>query len=151
MDQSSPARTPAHLWIVGILALLLNGFACFEYIMARTQGAAYINKMMPDVDADAYMAYIDGFPIWASLGWGLGVWTGLAGSILLLMRHRLAVPALALSFIGAILGLGYQIVNPSRVTGMDPTMSLVAPIAIIAFTLFLVLYARAMRAKGVLR
>ena len=34
---------------------------------------------------------------------------GLIGSVLLLMRHRWAVPALGLSFLGAVLGLGYQI------------------------------------------
>lgn len=150
MEQAA-TKTPVHLWIAGGLSLLLNGFACYEYVMARTSGAAYVEKMMPDVDATAYMAYIDGFPIWASFGWGLGVWAGLIGSILLLLRHRLAVPALALSFIGAILGLGYQIANPSGVAGMDPTMSQVAPIGILAFTLFMLVYARAMAAKGVLR
>lgn len=151
MMETTTNKAPIHLWIVGILSLLLNGFACVEYFMTRTQGAAYIQKMMPDVDSTAYMAYIDAFPIWASVGWGLGVWTGLAGSILLLARHRFAVPALLLSFVGAILGLGYQIANPSGVGGMNPTMSQVAPLAIIAFTLFVFLYARAMRIKGVLR
>ena len=34
---------------------------------------------------------------------------GLVGSVLLLMRHRWAVPALGLSFLGAVVGLGYQI------------------------------------------
>lgn len=150
-ETSGTIRTPVHLWIVGALGLILNGFACFEYVMTRTRGAAYVQQTMPDVDAPAYMDYINGFPIWASFGWGLGVWAGLAGSILLLMRHRLAVPALALSFIGALLGLGYQILYPSGVAGMNPTLSQVAPIAVLIFVLFLFLYARAMRAKGVLR
>ena len=60
--------------------------------MTRTQGAAYIESMMPGIDADAMMAYIDSFPIWVSFAWGLGVWAGLAGSLMLLMRHRWAAP-----------------------------------------------------------
>lgn len=144
-------KAPIHLWIVGILSALWNAFGCYEYAMTRTRGAAYIKSMMPDVDADAYMAYINNFPIWASFGWGLGVWTALAGTILLLMRHRWAVAAFGLSLIGAILGLGYQIMNPAKVQGMDPAMSKIAPIMVIGFCLFLYFYARAMRSRGVLR
>lgn len=145
------ARTPVHLWIVAALSALWNGFGCYEYVMTRTQGATYIKSMMPDVDADAYMAYINGFPIWASFGWGLGVWTALLGTILLILRNKLAVPAFGLSLIGAVLGLGYQIANPVKLSGMDPTMSIVAPIMVIGFCLFLYFYSRAMRARGVLR
>ena len=69
-------RTPIHLWIVGALALLWNAFGCYNYLMTRTKGAAYIKSMMPSIDGDAFMAYVNAFPIWASIGWGLGVWSG---------------------------------------------------------------------------
>jgi len=143
--------TPKHLWIVGGLATLWNGFGCYEYLMTRTQGAAYIKSMMPDVEAGAYMAYIDGFPLWASVGWALGVWGGLAGSILLLMRNRHAVLAYGLSLVGAVLGMGYQLMTPANVAGMDPTMSAIAPWLVIGIAVLLLLYARSMRAKSVLR
>jgi hypothetical protein len=106
---------------------------------------------MSDVDADGYMAYINNFPIWASIGWGLGVWGALAGSVLLLMRHRWAVPAFIISLIGAILGMGYQVINPTDVTGMDPTMNAVMPWIIIGVAALLAWYAWRQRANGVLR
>ena len=149
--ETAVGTSPKHLWIVGGLATLWNAFGCYEYLMTRTRGAEYIKSMMQDVDADAYMAYINGFPLWASFGWGLGVWGGLAGSILLLMRHRLAVLALGLSLVGAVLGMGYQMMSPANVAGMDESMSAIAPILVIGIALGLFLYARAMRAKGVLR
>ena len=90
MDNTT-AKPPIHLWIVGGLATLWNGFGCFDYLMTRTRGTAYIESMMHTDDGEAIMAYINGFPIWAAAGWGLGVWGGLAGAILLLMRHRWAV------------------------------------------------------------
>ena len=34
------------------------------------------------------LACIDSLPIYALIGWGLGVWMGLLGSILLLLRSR---------------------------------------------------------------
>ena len=33
MQQAVSARAPAHLWIVGILALLWNCFGCYDYLM----------------------------------------------------------------------------------------------------------------------
>lgn len=151
MEHSVGAKAPAHLWIVGALALLWNGFGAFDYVMTRTKGATYVESMMPGTDGDAFMAYVDGFPLWASIGWGLGVWLGLLGAILLLMRHRLAVIALGLSLAGAILGIGYQLINPADLPGMDSGFNAVAPYLIIAIALALYLYARSLLAKGLLR
>src|SRR5215207_1093491 len=105
MDETVTAKAPAHLWIVGALALLWNGFGAYDYLMTRTKGADYVETMMPGT-GDAVVSYINSFPIWVSFGWGLGVWMGVAGAILLLMRNRLAVIAFGLSLAGAILGIG---------------------------------------------
>ena len=118
MATTAQARTPVHLWIVGVLALLWNGFGCYDYLMTKTRGADYVRSMMPGADADAIMAYVNGLPIWATAAWAFGVWGGLLGSILLLVRHRWAVPALGVSFLGALLGIGYQLLNPAPVADM---------------------------------
>ena len=144
-------KSPIHLWIVGGLATLWNGFGCFDYLMTRTRGAAYIESMMPTLDGDAMMAYIDSFPIWAALGWGLGVWAGLAGSIFLLLRKSWAVVTLLLSLVGAVLGLGYQIVVAPPLPGAEGLAFEIMPYVIIGVALGLFVYARAMRTKGVLR
>ena len=151
MQDMVQARTPAHVWIVGILATLWNAFGCYDYFMTRTQGAEYIRGMMPGMDADAFMAYVNGFPIWASFGWGMGVWLGLAGSILILMRSRHAALALLLSLIGAVVGIGYQLLNPADVEGMAGGFNAVVPYLILVIALALYLYARVQAGKGVLR
>jgi hypothetical protein len=149
MQQAVSARAPAHLWIVGILSLLWNAMGCVDYLLTRMRSTDYLKSMMPDVDPQAMLSYIDGLPIWASIGWGLGVWLGLAGSLLLLMRSRHAVLAFGVSFIGAVLGLGYQLARPMpQVTGF---MAKGMPIVIIAIALALFLYARASEKKGLLR
>src|ERR1043165_2158445 len=102
-------RTPVHVWIVGLLSLLWNCFGCYDYLMTRMRNADYIASAMPGVDPATVFAWIDGFPLYAQIGWGLGVWMGLLGSILLLLRSRWAVWAYGLSLVGAVLGLGYQI------------------------------------------
>ncbi len=151
MDETVRDKAPAHLWVVGVLALLWNGFGAYDYFMTRTRGAAYVESMMPGVDGSKLIAYIDSFPIWASAGWGLGVWGGLLGAVLLLMRHRLAVTVLGLSLLGAIVGIGYQLMRPLDVPDMHTGFNAIVPYAIILIAALLFLYARSQRAKGVLR
>ncbi|HVH38158.1 MAG TPA: hypothetical protein VM757_06185 [Sphingomicrobium sp.] len=140
---------PIHLWIVGALSLLWNGFGCYDYLMTRMRDTDYLASMMPDVDPQAMLAYIDGLPLWAQFGWGLGVWLGLIGAALLIVRNRLAVPAYLLSLLGAVVGLGYQLANPMpEIKGF---LAMGMPIGIILIALGQYLYARAQRASGVLR
>ena len=150
MQQTVETRpVPMHLWIVGIVALLWNGFGCYDYLMTRLRDADYVKSMMPDVDPDTVFTWTDSFPIWASAGWGLGVWMGLLGAVLLLMRNRWAIPAFALSLLGAVVGLGYQMSNP--MPGITGFMATGVPIIIIAVALGQFLYARAQGASGALR
>lgn len=151
MATTAEGRTPAHLWIVGILALLWNAFGCYDYVMTRMRNVDYLASMMPDVDPNATLAWVDGFPIWAQFGWGLGVWAGLAGSLLLIIRSRWAVWGLGLSLVGAVLGLGYQILMAPPLAGAEGAVFKIMPFVIILIALGLFLYARAMEKKGVLR
>ena len=151
MQDMVQARTPAHLWIVGALATLWNAFGCYDYVMTRTRNTEYFAGMMPGVDPNAILAWVDGFPLYAQFGWGLGVWMGLLGGILLLLRKRWAVWALALSFLGAVVGLGYQIIAAPPMPGGETAMTTVMPYVIILVALGLLLYAYAMEKRGVLR
>ena len=146
------AGTPVHIWVVGALSFVWSCFGCYDYLMTRLRDTDYIASAMPGVDPNAVLAWVDAFPLYAQIGWGLGVWMGLAGSILLLMRHRWAVWAYGLSLIGAILGLGYQIALAPPLAGAHETAMMKAvPYVVILIAVALVLYARAMEKKGVLR
>lgn len=145
------AKAPIHLWIVGIVSLLWNSFGATDYFMTRTRGAAWIEQMMPGADSAAFMAYIDGFPLWASIGWGLGVWGAVLGSLLLLLRSRHAVPAFALSLLGALSGIGYQLMNPLNLPEVTQGAGAVMPYVIIVIAAVLLWYARRQQVSGALR
>ena len=150
MQHAAESRAvPVHLWIVGALALLWNGFGCVDYLMTRTRNSDWLKSMMPGTDPNNVYAWVDSFPAWAQVGWGLGVWMGLFGSALLLIRSRWAVPAFGLSLVGAVVGLGYQMSNP--MPGVTGFMAMGMPAIIIAIALGQYLYARAQRVSGVLR
>src|ERR1051325_7027931 len=103
MQQAVSARTPVHVWVVGILGVLWNGYACYEYLMTKLKNQAFLSHVPAD-----QLAYMNALPAWLTAFWAIGVWGGLAGSLLLLMRSRQAVLLFGLSLIGAIVGLGYQ-------------------------------------------
>ena len=149
MDQTM--KTPMHRWIVGGLSLVWNAFGGYDYWMTRTRNTDYLKEMLPGSDPNALLAYIDSFPIWAQIGWGLGVWGAILGSILLLMRSRWAVLSFGLSLLGAVLSLGYQLLGPPAPAAMTEGMAAAFPYVIIAIAVALYYYAHRQRAKGVLR
>lgn len=152
MQDVRTAKAPVHLWIVGLLALLWNGFGCYDYLMTRMRNLDYFRSMAPGSDPEAMLAWVDGFPFYAQFGWGLGVWMGLLGSVLLLMRNRWAVPVLGLSLLGAVLGLGYQIfLAAPPPPPMNEGGAAIIPWVIILIAALLYFYAHRQKRAGVLR
>jgi hypothetical protein len=150
MDNVVSERAPMHLWIVGGLATLWNAFGGYDYWMTRTRNTDYLAGMMPGTDPNAMLAWVDAFPIWAQIGWGLGVWMGLLGSLLLLARSRWAAHAFALSLLGMVLSFGYQFTSTPP-PGASGGMAMLMPLVIVAIGIALFAYARAMARKGILR
>ncbi|MFN3537474.1 MAG: hypothetical protein ACK4Y4_08520 [Brevundimonas sp.] len=142
------ARSPWHLWVVGIVSLLWNAFGAFDFVMTTTRGEAYMREMgFSQAMIDYYLA----MPAWRWGPWILGVWGAVIGSILLLLRNRLAAPAFGLSLLGAIISLIYgQFINPPPLTP-DMAMMSYMPWVIVVIAVLLAWYAWTMGKKGVLR
>jgi hypothetical protein len=139
------ARTPAHLLIVGVLALLWNAIGAFDYLATQLRLDFYMSQF-----TEQQLAYFYGFPAWAVAGWAFGVWGGLAGAIGLLLRRRWAAWAFAISLAGMAVSSLYTLVlsNGAEIMG---TEGAVFSAVIGAFAIFLLLYARAMASRGALR
>ena len=145
-------KTPWHLWVVGAVSLLWNGFGAYDYLMSKTANREYLASMMEPsgVAVDDAIAYIDAMPLWADIAWGLGVWGAVAGSVLLLLRSRFALYGFAASLVGLVLGTVHQVTNP--IPGMtDTTTPVVFTVVIFLITLALLYYTRRQMANGVLR
>ena len=149
MATTAQARAPVHLWIVGILSLLWSCMGAYDYVMSRMHNMAYLKAMMPNANPALVYAYMDSMPIYASIGWGLGVWGGLLGAVLLLIRSPYAVWAFLVSLVGMVLSFGWQLFLATNVpAGMNNP---VVPAVITVIGLFMLWYSWSMEKKGVLR
>lgn len=139
--------TPWHLWAVGIVGLLWNGYGCVDYTMTQLQGDAWLQSMKM---TEAQIAYFNAMPAWTHGAWAIGVWGGLLGSVLLLLRMKWAFHLFVASLLGLVGSLIYQygMSNGMEVGG---TSSVVMYGVILAACLFFIWYSRMMSQKRVLR
>lgn len=144
MGLNAKPTTPKHLLIVGVLSLLWNLFGCYDYLMSKLSPETYLASMGM---SDASAAYMAAFPAWLTAFWALGVWGSLAGSVLLLARSRHAASAFALS----LLGLAVSQLTQAFVLPPPESPPVGITLMIWSSLVFLLVYARSMAAKGVLR
>lgn len=146
MAMNDRSKAPRHLWIVGVVSVLWNAFGAFDYLMTQTRNEAY----MANFTAEQRL-YFDTFPAWLVSLWALGVWGALAGSVLLLMRSRHAVTAFVVSLLGLAGSTLYQFAVAEVPESLKTPGMLVMNLVIWAIAIALLVYARTMRARGVLR
>src|SRR5829696_1297971 len=140
-----PAR-PWHLWVIGIIGGLWSAMGVVSFTLTQLRVEAVMSRFPPD-----QRAYFESFPLWVVALWALGVFGGLIGCLLLLLRNRLAVPVLLTSAIGLTLTnlAGLFLLNGIAVMGGSIDLALTAlPIVVGALLAY---YAHAMRNHGVLR
>lgn len=138
-------QAPWHLWVIGGVSLLWNLGGVASYVATKTDQLAAMG--FPPEQA----AYFYSFPAWAVAFWALGVWGSALGSLLLLLRKKLAVMSFGVSLIG-LLGTTYY---ERRVAVIPESMETHGQIwfavAIWVITLALFIYSRRMAERGVLR
>src|SRR5688572_10859457 len=102
---ATAAKTPWHLWVVGLFGVLWNGMACFDYVMTNISGADHLRSAGM---SEAVIAYVTGYPAWMTVVWAIAVWGGLAGAVLLLLRRKWALHSFAASLAAFAIYLGYM-------------------------------------------
>lgn len=138
-------KRPWHLWVVGVVSLLWNSIGALDFVMTQTKNAAYMSGVTP-----AQLEFYYGFPIWVVAAWGIAVWGGVLGSLLLLLRKCQAFHFFLFSIVGLILTdlRNLVFVNGLKVMGGVGTLIFSAVIFVIAA--LLLLYSRSMCKRGVL-
>jgi hypothetical protein len=140
----TPGR-PWHLWLVGLVGVLWSVMGVVSFSLTQLNVEAVMGRFPPQ-----QRAYFDSFPWWTDAFWAIGVVAGLIGCLLLLLRNRLAFPALLASLTGVIVSTlgGLFLLGGMAVMRDTGGMSFsVFPVVVAAFLTY---YAGAMSRKGVL-
>ena len=106
-----------------------------------------LSKMNPEAAmqgaAPAMRDYVLTMPLWAHIGWSVGIWGSVLGSLLMVVRSRHAVTAFMASLIGALVSFAAQ--------GMVGVLPLGLSAMIVGVIAFLWWFCRNEAAKGTLR
>ncbi|MEZ5895138.1 MAG: hypothetical protein R3C51_01940 [Parvularculaceae bacterium] len=139
-------KTPWHLWAVGVFGVLWNGFGCFDYVMTTTRGAEYMRAAGM---SDAQIEHLLAAPAWMTAVWAVGVWGGLAGAVLLLLRSKLAVPVFIVSLAAYVASLVYAYAI-APMPGDSAAMMVIQAI-IFGGCVFFIWYSSRAKSTGLLR
>lgn len=139
------SKIPVWFWIVAVLALLWNLMGAF----------AFITDLMatPAVLAETYsaeeIAFLDTYPSWTKIFYGLATIGGLIACIGLLMRKRWALGMFCLSLVGVVVQQAHSIfmTNAREVFG-DET-ALYFPIGILVIAIILIFFTKRCIDKGI--
>ena len=143
--QRTTSGGPWHLWVIGIIGGLWNSMGVLSFMLTQMNVEAVMSRFPPQ-----QREYFQSFPLWAVAFWAIGVFGGVVGCLLLLLKNRLAFHALLAAVIGVtVCNLGGLFLLGGMEV-MAETGGLGFTVFPIIFAAFLAYYARAMNKKGVL-
>jgi len=90
-------KTPWHLWVIAVLSFLWNAMGAWQWFQQVTGDPAYWGSLTM-----AQAAYLRAAPLWTDVAFGVSVWCGVLGALLLLFRRRLSFNAYIASLIAFI-------------------------------------------------
>jgi len=128
------ARVPGWFWAVAGLAVLWEGYGCYEYAS---------QSLVPDEERQG------GYAAMRDWQWGvfaIAVWSGLIGAVLLLLRSRWASWLLLVSLVAAALQYGYAAAQRGI-----PSEAMPVAVAVLGVGVALVIFASRAARRGWLR
>jgi hypothetical protein len=141
-EHYSPRPLARWYWLGAIAAFLFMIVACCGFVIDVTT-----NPMSLPLDQRAVMM---ARPMWMVAAYGIAVWVGLAGALMLLLRRRIAQWLILVSLVAAIVTfLPYAVVP--QVSDNITTNDIAAAIVVVAITWTIFWFARHSSQRGWLR
>jgi hypothetical protein len=141
-EQTKPATS---FWVVAIIALIWNGMGAAAYLSSVTMSPETLEAL-----PEAQRNIITSTPAWATGAFALAVWGGLFGSLLLLMRKKLATPVLVASFAGIVVQMSHAFFMTNSIEVYGPG-GMIMPVMVLAIGAYLIYFSRNATANGILQ
>jgi hypothetical protein len=129
-------------WVVTGIALVWNLMGVMAYIVQVTMSPEAL-QALPENER----TLLESVPAWATSAFAIAVWGSTLGSILLLMRKKIATPVFILSFAGILVQMYYNLFMSKSMEVYGPG-GLAMPIMVLVFGVFLIWFSRKSTANG---
>ena len=123
-------------WIIGIVAFVWNCFGVLAYL-----SSVYMTDEVRALLPENQQTYIANTPTWVTAIFAIAVFSGVIGSLLLLLKKKIAIPVFLLSLIAVIIQMLYSfiILNAFEVFGIS---NLIMSVLVIIIAVFLYGYSK---------
>ncbi len=139
---TTQTKLPVSFWIIGIVALLWNlgGIVSFSSDVFMSPEAM---EKLTDAQRELY----ENTPVWLKFIYGVAVFSGTLGCILLLMRKASAIRVFIVSLVTILIQMLYSLfmTNAIEVYG---AVGIVMPLLVIGIAIFLIWYSNKSKANG---
>ena len=130
-------RKPSNLfWVISSIALVWNLMGVFNYL----DQAFMTDKVLETLPKEQQILYQD-VPAWVTAAFAIAVFSGTLGSLLLLLKKKIATTFFIISFLGIVGQMSYGLLIDQNSDSYGP-MGIAMPIMIIAFGGYLIWYSR---------
>ena len=130
-------RKPSNLfWVISSIALVWNLMGVFNYL----DQAFMTDKILETLPKEQQILYQD-VPAWVTAAFAIAVFSGTLGSLLLLLKKKIATTFFTISFLGIMGQMSYGLLIDQNSDSYGP-MGIAMPIIIIAFGGYLIWYSR---------
>ena len=141
-DERDTAAAPRWFMAAALAAVVWELIGCAMYLMQVTADRATL-----PLDQRAMW---DATPTWMVAAYAIGVWIGLVGAVLLVLRRKLAEPLLLGSFVAVLVQFSGLLLVPA-LRDRTPADAWLLPLVIIAVCYSIWHFARRARVSGWLR
>ena len=116
MTEDPRASVPRWCWLFAAAALLWNLMGCMIFL-----SEVFAKEAMMESFTEEQKEWSRAIPIWVYVVFAISVLSGVIGSIVLLLRHKLATHCFAVSFVAVVTQMGYTMLVAGGLKVMGPS------------------------------
>ena len=117
----------------------------YNYLIQAYQTEAFTSSLN-----EAQLALMESMPSWNTALFAIAVFSGFIGTVLLLMKKKIAIPLFLISFITATIMQLYWLFGTDAIEVFSESIPYLMPIIVIVFCAFILWYAKNQKTKGVI-
>jgi hypothetical protein len=115
-----------------------------DFTMSNLQTESYMAQLN-----EAQAAFFTGFPLWVTLSWAIAVFGAVLGSVLILLRKKLAVPVFLLALLALLVtSLHNFVLSEIKISDIAGIGAMIFTAVIFLVAILLLLYSKAQAKAG---